>query len=432
MHEIAPSLQLSLIVAHLNHGARGAASDADAAFVADLARALGLPCEIGHWKPTRAAHFETDARNARYAWLAEVAERQAAPLVAVGHTSDDQAETILQRILRGTGVRGLAGMPASRLLTGRVRLIRPLLDHSRDALLAFLRDRNQPYREDPTNADPAYTRSRIRQELIPLLQSNYNPRVVDALLRLGALAGATDSALQERLESAMRPILADGETGEIAFRAARLAALPPLLRAEALRGIWRCLGWPQRDMTRDHWRRLARLAAARDPRPARIHLPGAIEARRQGPRLYLRRSLADPPEPPPAWPPLPVPIPGRVQGPFGTLWLSLSDDPADTPANEWIDAEAIEPFLDSESRPTLLLGPPQPGDRFAPLGMNGQSKPLTDFLRERRVRPEDRRAVPILRDQKGIIWVIGHRIADRVKRIENTSRHLGLHFESPT
>src|SRR5262245_39231076 len=146
LHGLSDRLDLRLSVAHLNHHARGSDSDDDAEFVADLAASLGLPYDPGDWTPTRPAHFESDARRARYRWLAEVAQGRGAKFVAVGHTRDDQAETILFRILRGTGPRGLGGIPAERALTGAVRLVRPLLDASRDELRAYLAEIGQVYR----------------------------------------------------------------------------------------------------------------------------------------------------------------------------------------------------------------------------------------------------------------------------------------------
>ena len=107
---------MELSVAHLDHGTRPESAD-DARFVSELAGSLGLPFDLGHWRHERPAHFEADAREARYAWLADVARRRGAPVVAVGHTRDDQAETILHRIIRGAGPRGLAGMPRVRART---------------------------------------------------------------------------------------------------------------------------------------------------------------------------------------------------------------------------------------------------------------------------------------------------------------------------
>src|SRR5262249_24315970 len=133
---LGPGLGLTLSVAHLDHGIRGAAARADADFVAGLAEALGLPLDRGQWQPDRSSHFEANARRARYAWLAEVARRREATAVAVGHTRDDQAETILHRIVRGTGLRGLAGIPPRRPLAEGLTLVRPLLKVGRDEIRA--------------------------------------------------------------------------------------------------------------------------------------------------------------------------------------------------------------------------------------------------------------------------------------------------------
>ena len=181
LNELRDACFLRLSVAHLDHGTRGDAGRADAAFVAELAGSLGLMFDPGHWSPSREGHFEADARAARYAWLVEVAKRRDAAFVAVGHTRDDQAETILHRILRGTGPKGLSGMPRKRALGDGVSLIRPLLDVSRDEVARFyLAAIGQPFREDATNADLGRTRSRIRHDLLPKLAAEYNPKVAEA------------------------------------------------------------------------------------------------------------------------------------------------------------------------------------------------------------------------------------------------------------
>ena len=177
LHALAAELGLSLTVAHLDHGVRGEASRADAVFVEELAGELGLPCDLGQWQPTRISHFEADARRARYAWLYEVAHARRASAVAVGHTRDDQAETILHRIVRGTGLRGLAGIPERRVLSWDppVALVRPLLSISRQSIRESLGALGQPYREDASNADLARTRARIRHDLLPRLARNTTP-----------------------------------------------------------------------------------------------------------------------------------------------------------------------------------------------------------------------------------------------------------------
>ena len=160
--QVAQPLGLILSVAHLDHGVRGEAARADAAFVAELAQSLGLPVDVGQWQPVRAGHFESDARRARYDWLVQVARARGAGAVAVGHTRDDQAETILHRIVRGTGPRGLAGIPERRKLAvePRLFLVRPFLRVSRGEIREFLSSMDQPFREDESNrALTAHSRS---------------------------------------------------------------------------------------------------------------------------------------------------------------------------------------------------------------------------------------------------------------------------------
>ena len=171
LHCLAGPLGLRLSVAHLDHGARGDAARADAAFTAALAGSLELPFVLGTWRPTRSGHFESDARRARYEWLTEAARARGASVIAVGHTRDDQAETILHRIVRGTGPRGLAGMPRTRILASkpRITLTRPLLGVSRHDVRGYLAELKQPFRDDESNADLTRTRARLRHDLLPKL-----------------------------------------------------------------------------------------------------------------------------------------------------------------------------------------------------------------------------------------------------------------------
>ncbi|HEX8203277.1 MAG TPA: tRNA lysidine(34) synthetase TilS, partial [Isosphaeraceae bacterium] len=274
LHALAPELGLRLTVAHLDHGVRGQVAAADARFAAELAAALELPFDLGHWHPSRPGHFEADARRARYAWLAGVAAARDASGVAVGHTRDDQAETILHRILRGTGPRGLAGMPNRRPLSNAVTLLRPLLGVSRREIRAYLAAVGQGSRDDATNADLARTRARIRHDLLPKLAAEYNPRVADALVRLGQLAGASDRALRGRLREMERAATVSVTHDRVVLHRGPLAQLPRFLRAEVLRRVWRRAGWPEAGMGARRWRRIAALARSRR---VRASVGGGIE-----------------------------------------------------------------------------------------------------------------------------------------------------------
>lgn len=275
LHEVASRVGLGLAVAHLDHGVRGEAGRSDAEFVAGVAAGLGLPFEGGRWEPTRAGHFEADARRARYAWLVEVARRRGAGMIAVGHTRDDQAETVLHRILRGTGPRGLAGIPARRRLAAGVVLVRPLLDVEREDLRAYLREIGQEVREDATNADLRRTRSRIRHDLLPKLAAEYNPRVAEALVRLGRLSGRAEGAVRRYAAELARAATIRAGGDEVVVSRPALLEESGFMRAEMLRHAWREAGWPERGMSERRWRRLAALAG----RPGRrVSIGAGIDA----------------------------------------------------------------------------------------------------------------------------------------------------------
>ncbi len=290
LHQLAQGPGVRLSVAHLDHSVREEAARADAAFVVELAESLGLPCDLGRWKPSRAAHFESDARRARYAWLLELARSRGASAVAVAHTRDDQAETILHRIVRGTGLRGLAGMPQRRLLASdpSVSLVRPLLDVSRGELREYLAALAQPFREDQSNADLARTRARIRHDLLPKLAAEYNPRVADALVRLGALADAMQRSLESNLDELERRAVVTRSPDCVVVKHGFLRAVPQFLRTEVLRRIWRHSGWPEQGMTAVRWSRLA--ALIRSESIKKVTIGAGVTASTEGVHLVLQRS----------------------------------------------------------------------------------------------------------------------------------------------
>jgi tRNA(Ile)-lysidine synthase len=290
LEAIASECRLRLTVAHLDHGVRGAAALADAQFVAALAGSLNLPCEFGQWSPARAGHFEADARRARYAWLLDVARRRNATVVAVGHTLDDQAETILHRVLRGTGLRGLAGIPARRRLASDLLLIRPLLAVSRQEARDYLAAIGQAYCEDESNADWSQTRARIRHELLPSLAEAYNPRIAEALVRLGRLAGESDRRVRAWVAGLEKTTAVGAAGDEVVFDRQRILRIPPVIRAELVRRVWRRRGWPEVGMSACRWHRIAKLC--RESR-ARVSVGSGIELVASSSRVCLRRMSCD-------------------------------------------------------------------------------------------------------------------------------------------
>lgn len=275
--EVAPT-DARIVVAHAEHDLREAAA-ADREFVAALAEQLGLEFTWRHLAVREPAGggegVEARARRLRYAFLEQAAGERAARHVLVAHTADDQAETILHRILRGTGPAGLAGMRPARALCPGIALVRPLLEVPRADVRAFLHTRAAEWREDASNDDRRHARNFLRHEILARCAAGPYPAAAAALVRLGEQVGRLAHALRavaERLLDAHASRQADGV---ITVSVAPLVSLDPHLVAEMLAVLWEREGWPRRDMTAAHYERLA--AVVTGQRPAGVtDYPGGV------------------------------------------------------------------------------------------------------------------------------------------------------------
>jgi tRNA(Ile)-lysidine synthase len=280
----------SIWVGHFNHRLRPEGAGRDEQFVATLCKSLEIPCIVGSRadEPLPPGSLEAQAREARYRFLVETAERIGARYVATGHTADDQAETILHHIVRGTGLVGLAGMQPARQLTPAVSLVRPLLSIRRAEVYAYLAALGQPFQEDETNRDPALTRNRIRHELLPLLARDYSPHVAEALVRLGAVAGDAQRVLEQLAGELLERALVANRPGHVEIDCRRLAGQDRHLVRELFVLVWREQKWARQSMGLDEWNLLADMALADDAGAiAAQQLPQAIGVRRQDERLML-------------------------------------------------------------------------------------------------------------------------------------------------
>lgn len=278
-----------LYVGHLNHGLRGAAADEDAAWVKSLSERLGFPCvvgkvDVGSLAEQHGNGWEAAARAARYDFLIGVAERVGARFVATAHTADDQIETVLHRILRGTGIEGLAGIARVRALSASVALMRPMLAMRRPDVIDYLGTLAQDYRNDATNEDTQWTRNRLRCELLPQLRERYNARVDHALSRLAMQAGEAQEVIAE-LAAAVSCECVDVSPRRASIECARLTGEPGIIVREVLRSAWRRAGWPEQSMGFEQWQKLAALAVGADSRT--LNLPGNIRAYRDGASVIL-------------------------------------------------------------------------------------------------------------------------------------------------
>jgi tRNA(Ile)-lysidine synthase len=353
----------SVAAVHVDHGLRpGGAEDAACAqatcdrFDVPLAR---VRVEVGP------GNVQAAARRARYAALAEEASRAGATRIATGHTRTDQAETVLLRLLRGTGARGLAAIPPRR-----GRFVRPLIDRSREEGIRFLTELGIAWRDDPTNATPRYARNRLRLALWPAVLA-----LAPAAER--ALARAADLAREDERALSRRALAIVGSAA--AVDVARLARAPAAVRRRAVRRMWRNAGGPAAALEAKHVE--AVLALARRARPGRAALPGGIEARCR----YGRIEVGEPARPVLAFAPVAVPGPGRYEVPLRGVVEVVATRPAEVP---W----------------PLSLRTRRPGDRFRPDGGRGTKK-LKSWLIDRKVPREARDALLVLASGTRVVAV---------------------------
>ncbi len=274
---------VAVVVAHVNHLLRGEESDGDAAFVRELCAQLGAECRVKSVDVIALAagdNLESTARRVRYEFFSEVANEVGAAWVATAHTADDQAETVLHRLIRGTGLQGLRGIALAR-----EHVVRPLLAVTRADVIEHLVAVNQPYRTDSTNADARFTRNRIRHELLPLLRT-FNPDVVSALTHLAEHANEAHEvitmAAAELLSKAERPRAASA----IILDAGEFLSAPRAVTRAALRLLWEREGWPVADMTFDAWERAVEVACRN---VGACDFPGGVSMRHAGRVVQVSR-----------------------------------------------------------------------------------------------------------------------------------------------
>ena len=420
---LAKELEIELAVAHFDHRLRSREeARADEATVGGLAGTLGLAFAAGSGDvrgraKRRRESIEEAARQLRFAFLRRQARRIGAGAVVLGHTRDDRAETVLLHLLRGSGLDGIVGLrPRSSWPFGRgPALARPLLEVTRVETMRYCREAGVTPREDPTNLLLDATRNRVRQELIPALR-RFNPRVEEALCRLGEAAAGAADYLDGAAEAEWRS-LASLEGEGVAFPRRAFGALAPALRARLLRRAVRHLAGATAELESVH---IAALEEALAKRRGSVSLPQGLTAAVGGREVRVSPARRGPPE---GMVETALAVPGRTALPGWTAVAEIVRPPAEprprTRFEAWLDADALGPQVTVRSR--------RRGDRMRPLGLGGERK-LQDILVDAKVPQEEREAVPIVCAPWGIAWVVGHRLDERAALREGSRRALRIRF----
>jgi tRNA(Ile)-lysidine synthase len=384
--ELRASHGLVVTAAHLDHALR-AESAAEAEAVAALCARLGVPCARRRVEIRRGGDLEARARQARYRALRETAATVGAAWIATGHTLDDQAETVLLRLLRGAGRGGLGGM---RPVRGR--LFRPLLAATRADVRRFLADRELPFAVDRSNADLAHARNRVRRLLVPLLEAEFNPRLRAALGEAAARLADEDALLDALARPRLDALVDEGRL------VVDVAREPSALTRRIIR-MWLADRGGRRIGAR-HVESVLALAAGGTP--GSVPVPGPARVVREGQGLILREGREARSES------FHLEIaPGAAARHPGRLWQLVLRDARPRRPGEDRAPDAEHALFDADGLPRtgLVVRPPHPGDRVRLLG--GGSRKVQDVLVDAKVPRESRAAVPLLVAEGEVLWVAG-------------------------
>lgn len=417
----------SLSAAHFNHGLRGQEADDDAAFVAGFCAARGIACfvekaDIAFEAAQAHTSVQQAARTARYAFFARAAQQCGANKVAMGHTQDDQIETVLLHILRGTGLDGLRGIPPRRGI-----YVRPLLSVTRAQVEDYCAAYALAPRRDSSNQDSShYTRNRIRRELLPLLVRDYHPGTRSSLLRLSQIASADADFLQSHAQTVLGEVMLaeNSSTACLTLSRTKLRALHPALLRHVLRAALTQVRGTTESITHQHWEQICNAVLVQEQTAWGLTTPTPFcHVGVHADRVMVTRQEDHAPPAACSYSAM-LSAGGRAELPGSDrhVGAELSATlPLPPPTGEQADFDAHQVHL-----PSLHVRFWQPGDRIAPRGMAGHTKKVQDIFTDAKVPRPQRSQVPIVADREGLLWVTGLSAAERARVTQATRQFLVL------
>lgn len=419
LNEVSGDIKFSLHAAHLNHSFRGEESDADAEYVRDFTALLDInltsekinipaECKTLHMSPEQAA------REIRYSFFERVAAQIGADRIVVAHTADDQVETCLLNLLRGTGIDGLAGIPPVR-----GNIIRPLINIRRREVEEYILKHDLQPRTDSTNLEPIYKRNKIRLELLPYLKHHYNSSIDDVILRLAELAGDDSAYLNSETDRILTEIQSEHETDVITISVSAFMKYSVSIKRRIIRQALRTIMDGIPDIGYIHVESIIDLVSAGGN--FSVDLPDNINVARTYDNLAFSRCTQDNQN---TMYSHVVLIPGDTEIPEIGLMIrtALYDQPIDYMRNE----RSNDIVVDHDSiKGNLYVRNWKPGDRLHPLGLCG-SKKVQDIFSDMKIPRPLRNRIPVVADSEKIIWIAGVSMSESVKVTQETNKYLHI------
>lgn len=427
------TFSLNLFIAHLNHNLRGKESDKDALFVGELGRRFNLPVICGRVEGPaivrkKGVSAEEALREARYGFLKQTAREVKAKKIALGHTRDDQAETVLMRLVRGAGIAGMRGIPAVRKMEEAV-IIRPLINCWRKDVLDYLDRRKMRWRFDSSNRDKRYFRNRVRLELMPYLEKKYNPGIKQVLASLSENCAADYEYLSDRGRKAEGGVIIRSSRNKISFRRDKFLSRDTALRKEIFRRAIRMLKGNLRGLTFRHWKDADQLLRTAKGKKI-LDLPGEIriEVEAKGFSLARERPAGKETEFSPVRESFLLKVPGitRIAEPTLTVAARISSRAGERRCPSPSRPKRAESFDLERIKLPLVLRFRQPGDRIKPLGMRNFKK-LKNLMIDEKIPVTKRDRIPLIVAADGeILWTVGVRMSEAAKITGKTRKVLNI------
>ncbi len=411
-------MQLQLVIAHLNHQLRGAESLADEALVRKRAEEKKIHCvseqmDVKQFCKAEGKSLEAGARIVRYAFLNRVATEQGCDHIATGHNADDQAESVLLNLIRGCGITGLTGIDRKQQ-----RLIRPLLDFSREQIYHYAQQFHIPWRFDKSNRDQRFTRNRVRHTLLPLLKSDFNPSVVSVLNSLSNNMRQAEDYLRQEAETAYQNCFRERDQNKIILDIEPFLMYFTFLQKYILdKALHQLVQGTDVAFDFKKFQLFLSLLKKRQSHK-RIDIGSSFYLTATRSVVVVGRA------PQPAEHEIITKLPARMQ-----IWDDLLFTAGYTDKTLHQIARNADPdvaYADADKlEMPLTIRTPRPGDAFIPLGMKGHKK-VSDFFIDAKIPFYLRDRVPILETSAGIVWICGHRLDDRFKVTSNTENIIKL------